>query len=124
MAQHMSSITSDGKPGASPKIIRWIALGLLVAYIAIFIALSAMILSVFASMVAQGGGFVPGFETIQLKRLIAFLAPYLSLPVLFVVALIFYRKMKYRVSIIVSLILLLTIFGTAQTYLHYNPDPI
>lgn len=108
----------------SPKTIRWTALGLIVAYAAIFIILSVLILYAFVQIAAQGGGFVPRFETIQRKRLIATLAPFLSLSVIFVIAFVLYRKAKYTLSILICPLLLVVTIVAGQTYNYYNPDPI
>jgi hypothetical protein len=96
----------------------------LVGYVLIFAALTALLILAFRHVVAEGGGFVIGFESIQFRRLIALLAPYLALPVAFAVALILYRRSRYALSVFVALGLLVAVFGAGQVYLRYQPDPI
>jgi hypothetical protein len=107
-----------------PNTIRFSARCLLAGYVLIFAALTALLIFAYGQVIAQGGGFATGFESIQFRRLIAFLAPYLALPAAFLLALILYRQSRYTLSIVVALGLLVAVFGTGQAYLRYQPDPI
>jgi hypothetical protein len=108
----------------STKKLRLAARCLLVGYPLIFAALTVLLIFAFRHVITEGGGFITGFESIQFRRLIALLAPYLALPIAFVLALILYRQSRYALSVSAALGLLVVVFGTGQAYLRYQPDPI
>jgi hypothetical protein len=103
------------------KLIAICVLGLQI--ILLIIGTIAVIFGV-GQVAKAGGGFVPGFEAIELRRLISFLAPYLALPISFILTVIFYRKAKYVTSTWLPLAVIAAMFATDQLYLRLVPDPI
>jgi hypothetical protein len=100
------------------------ALCVLALQIILFFVGTIVVLWGFAEVAKEGGGIVPGFGAIQLSRFIAFLAPYLALPISSLLTFIFYRKAKYGTSVWLPLTLIAIIFTTGQLYLKIVPDPV
>lgn len=100
------------------------ALCILVLQIILFIAGSVVVLWGFGEIAAGGGGFVPGFESTQLCRLIALLVPYLALPISIVIAFVLYRNKKYSAAAWLPFALVGITLGAGQLYLKTVPDPI
>jgi hypothetical protein len=82
--------------------------------VVLFVLGTAYVLWAFSLVVAAGAGFVPGFESIQLRRLVAYFAPYLVLPVSFIVSLFLHIRRKYGTAT----------WNAGQIYLVVVPDPI
>lgn len=78
----------------------------------------------FNQVIRAGGWFVPGFETIELRRLIAGLAPYLVLPVGIIVSFFLHRNGRYAASASFPVVLLAIVAVSGQVYLAGVPDPI
>jgi hypothetical protein len=78
----------------------------------------------FNKVVGAGAGFVPGFKSIELRRLIATLAPYLVLPVSIIFSLLLHSNGRYGTA--ASLPLVPVAFATVagRLYLTAVPDPI
>jgi len=75
-------------------------------------------------VIEAGAGFVPPFESIQLRRLIAFLAPYFVLPISIIFSILLYRTKKYGTAACFPLVLVAFAVITGQLYLTVVPDPI
>lgn len=78
----------------------------------------------FDQVIRAGGGFVPGFESVESRRLIASLAPYLVLPVGIVLSYLFHRRGRYAAAASFSLVLLAGVTMAGRLYLVAVPDPI
>jgi len=78
----------------------------------------------FNQVIRAGAGFVPGFESIELRRLIATLAPYLVLPVGIIVSFLLHRSRRYAAAVSFPVILLAVIAVAGQLYRAVVPDPI
>jgi hypothetical protein len=78
----------------------------------------------FNQVIRAGGGFVPGFESIELRRLIATLAPYLILPISIIVSFALHRNGRYGAAASFPIILLASVAMGGQLYRAAVPDPI
>jgi hypothetical protein len=78
----------------------------------------------FQHAVMEGAGFVPGFEAIEQRRLIAALAPYLVLPLGVGFSFLLFRKGRYRAAAFLSFIIAASAIVAGQLYLKKVPDPI
>jgi hypothetical protein len=92
--------------------------------VALFVVGTAYVCWAFSLVIAAGAGLVPGFEPIQLRRLIAYLAPYLVLPVSFTLSLFLHSFRKYATATCFPLILMASAFIGGRIYLMAVPDPI
>jgi hypothetical protein len=90
----------------------------------LFILLTIAVVWMYVEIVMAGGGFDARFASTQFSRLVAFLAPYLALPVSIVLTLIFYKNGKHRRAIWLPLALIAITFVAGQSYLKVVPDPI
>ena len=91
---------------------------------ALFALATIYLIWAFNEVVAEGGGFVPGFEGIMLRRLISFLAPYLLLPVSTIVSFFLHKSGKYTTAVGFPLVLLALAIIAGQIYRTAVPDPI
>jgi hypothetical protein len=82
------------------------------------------VISTFHQVVRSGGGFVPGFESIELRRLIASLAPYLVLPLGIIFSFLLHRIGRYGAAASFPLGLVVFAVAAGQLYLRAVPDPI
>lgn len=78
----------------------------------------------FIRVVEAGAWFVPGFESIELRRLIATLAPYLVLPVGIISFILALQKWKYGTAASFPLVLVALAVVAGQLYLTAVPDPV
>src|SRR5262252_108531 len=78
----------------------------------------------FIKVLAAGAGFVPGFESVMLRRLIAFLAPYLVLPISIMFSLFLHNSGKYAAAVGFPLALVALAIIAGQIYRTVVPDPI
>lgn len=85
---------------------------------------TAYIVWAFDEVVRAGGGFVPGFESIQSQRLFATLAPYFALPVGIIFSVLLRRSRKYAVAVFLPVITLAVVAAAARYFLVVVPDPI
>jgi hypothetical protein len=75
-------------------------------------------------IINAAAGFVPGFESIQSRRLVAFLTPYLVLPLSFIFSLLLYRSQNYFGAVLVPAIFVAAALVVGQIYRTLVPDPI
>lgn len=92
--------------------------------ISLFAVLTLGVVWGFMQAIEAGAGFVPGFESVQFHRLIAYLAPYLVLPVSIIFSFLLHIRAKYRAALYSPLILVGILFIAGQLYLMAVPDPI
>jgi hypothetical protein len=78
----------------------------------------------FQRVVMAGAGFVPGFEVIEQRRLIATLAPYLVLPFGVTFSFLLFRKGRYRAAASLSFAIAFGAFVAGRLYLTKVPDPV
>ena len=78
----------------------------------------------FSQVIRAGAGFVPGFESIELRRLIATLAPYLVLPIGIIFSFLLYRNGRYGTAACFPLVLVAFAAVAGRLYLTAVPDPI
>lgn len=71
-----------------------------------------------------GGGFVPGYASIEAWRLLATLAPYLALPFGITLSYLRRRGGRYYSSVFFPLLLIATAFLTGRLFCAIVPDPI
>lgn len=105
---------------SAKRISKWI---LAIQIILFFLGTIACFFS-FVEVARQGGGFVPGFENTETLRLVAFLAPYLVLPLTAISAFVLRKKERFRLAIWVPIISIIVIFVAGQSFLKAVPDPI
>lgn len=97
---------------------------LLILQIIAFVVLTFAVFWMYGHIIVQGGAFDARFAPTQIGRLIAFLAPYLALPVSIVLTFVFYKKGKFLTAILLPLSVITLIFAIGQAHLKKTPDPI
>ena len=104
--------------------MKFIAASLLWLQAILFIVLTVAVLWMFGEVVKAGAWFDARFASAQWLRLIAFLAPYLVLPISIAVAFVLYRAARYRVATWLPMLFVAVAFAAGQTVLSVVPDPI
>jgi len=74
--------------------------------------------------VLEGAGFVPAFESIEQRRLVAVLLPYLVLPIGAAFSLLLFWKGRYRAAAALPIVVTAGVFIAGRLYLMVVPDPI
>ena len=117
---------SDAKVTVTGPIMnmKHIAASVLWLQIVLFVLGTIYLAWLFLQVVMAGAGFVPGFEAIEQRRLIARLAPYLVLPFGAALSLLLFRKGRYRAAASLSFVMAAGAFVAGQLYLTRVPDPI
>ena len=104
--------------------IKRVSVCVLLLQIILFALLTLWVIWGFMQVVEAGAGFVPDFESVQFRRLIAYLAPYLVLPVSIIFSFLLHIRAKYRAVLYSPLILVGILFIGGRLYLMAVPDPI
>jgi hypothetical protein len=108
-----------------PRPLRRLAVAALILHPVLFTILSVVAFAGYINVVGQGGSFfIPPFESIQVPRLIAALAPCLILPVSFLITLCFYKMQHDRRAVLFPVCLLALTVALGQSYLRVEPDPV
>jgi hypothetical protein len=122
----MHTYRSDPKATAIDLIMNMKRIAASVLWLQIFLfALWTIYLAwLFQRVVMAGAGFVPGFEVIEQRRLIATLAPYLVLPFGVVFSFLLFRKGCFRAAASLSFAIAFLAFVAGRLYLTEVLDPV
>jgi len=104
--------------------MKFVSACLLATQIFLFIALTVVVLRGFGQMVMAGAWFDERFASTQISRLIAFLAPYLALPVSIILTSIFFREGRYGKAIWLPLVFIAVLSAVGRSYFEAVPEPI
>jgi hypothetical protein len=104
--------------------MKFVSAGLFWLQVIAFLVLTAAVFWMFGQVFIAGAWFDARFASTQFWRLVAFLAPYLALPISIILTFVLHKKGKYGRAIWLPLAFIALVSVAGQSYLRVVPDPI